>query len=142
MGKREKNNIWIQLDSYDTYIFGDTATFAHIKYILNMKERLQSRLDQKWSPLFGTFGKFIRFGFPIKVVVEMMVMLASTVFSMMSYVLSQTFLIVFFIPTLHDDDDEKKDGSEFVDPTLGKASSHVTVFLILVILILQPMGRQ
>ena len=35
----------------------------------------------------------------------------------------------FFIPTLHDDD-EKRDGSESVDPTLGKASSHATVFLI------------
>ena len=41
MGKREKNNIWIQLDSYDTYVFGDTLTFAHIKYILNKKENLQ-----------------------------------------------------------------------------------------------------
>ena len=65
MGKREKNNIWIQLDSYDTYIFGDTPTFAHINYILNMKERLQSRfLDQKWSPLFGTFLKIHPFWLP------------------------------------------------------------------------------
>ena len=48
MGKREKNNIWIQLDSYDTYIFGDTLTFAHLKYILNKKENLKHKfVDRK-----------------------------------------------------------------------------------------------
>ena len=50
--------------------------------------------------------------------------------------ISQTFSRTYLHRVkILDDDDEKRDGSESVDPNLGKASSHATVFLILYLFI-------
>ena len=50
--------------------------------------------------------------------------------------ISQTFSRTYLHRVnILDDDDEKRDGSESVGPTLGEASSHATVCLILYLFI-------